>query len=601
MKSRQLQNKLPIKEGKPMKPIAFLSLFAVMLLASCSTMRTGSSVYDDVYYSPSDPVVHVKEVVVTQEKVVQEEPVQEEQYYYNEEQYYADPEYQTESYLSPEGNIVNNYYFYGDYHDYSYTSRLRRFHRPMGYSYYHDYYTNMYWYNYDPHYWGTSIYIGYGYYPASFYGHYGWGWPRRSFMSAWYNPYFMWGMGYPHYYYGGYSSYWTGYRHGYWDGYYGYPNYGGGWYKNSYDQNSYYYGPRTGFAGNTGTGTVGTGGRPMTFGERYEKALAAETTTRSADQGKRGSRPDPSGEGVRGSRPATSDGGRVASDVPGGETRATQQEPGRAGTRETVTGRDPQRPAATPAEGRTTMDRPASQTRPDRSVSPNERTYQYSPPPSRQAPTQTRPDVQRQQPAQTQRQPQPYSSPRYTKPKTSEEFTSPAYRSPRETTRQAEGITPRQETSPSQQRQATPQAAPSQQRPAQQQAAPQQGQPRQQQAAPSRQQPGTQPRYTPPARSDQSRQSTPPPRQYNPPSRSTSPPPSRSATPSYTPPRSSSPPASSPPRMSSPSRSSSPPPSSSSSPSVSSPSRSSGSSAPSGGSSGSGSRSSSGSSGRGGR
>ena len=53
---------------------------------------------------------------------------------------------------------INNYY--GDYYESEdpynsyYSSRIRRFHRPMfGYSYYGGLYTNNYWYNrYDPFY-----------------------------------------------------------------------------------------------------------------------------------------------------------------------------------------------------------------------------------------------------------------------------------------------------------------------------------------------------------------------------------------------------------------------------------------------------------------
>lgn len=572
MISRHLQNNTPTKEGKPMKPIVILSLLAAVLFVSCSATRSGITVYDDVYYSPSDPVVHVKEIVVT---TTEKQDVAPQQEYYQDEAYSADTNYETpyaetEYYTDPQGNTVINNYYYGDYYDYSYASRIRRFHRNYGFdSYYHDFYTNMYWYNYDPFYWGTSIYIGCGYYPwDSYYPYsYGWGWPRRSYWSIWYNPYYMYGFGYPHYYYGWYSSYWTGYRHGYWDGYYGYPYYGGGWYMNSKDQNSYYYGPRTGFASNTGSGTMGGGsGRPATFGERYEKAIAAENTGRSIDQGGRGSRPDPSQEGMRGSR-AGSETGRPAVTDQRGELRTLPQEPGRTGTRESVAPGEAQRPVTNPADGRQSLERPAinPNEQGNRTVAPNQRTYQYEGP-SRPNPAYTRPDAQRNQPsqAQPQRQPQPYSSPRYTKPKTSEEFTSPAFRNPRELSRPTDENQPQREET-------TPQL----QRPIQQQAVPQrQTSP---QTSPGREQ-QSQPRYTPPSRPREDRQSTPPP---------------RSSSPSYsTPPRSSSPPASSSPSYSAPSRSSSPP---ASSPSQSAPSRS------GGGGSSSSSSSSGSSSGRGNR
>ena len=68
----------------------------------------------------------------------------------------------SQSYTDGNGNtyVTNNYY--DDYYDYEYASRLRRFNDyNMGYGYYDDYYTNSYWYNYDPYFWGVSIYTGY--------------------------------------------------------------------------------------------------------------------------------------------------------------------------------------------------------------------------------------------------------------------------------------------------------------------------------------------------------------------------------------------------------------------------------------------------------
>ncbi|MBE0661075.1 MAG: hypothetical protein IH597_01305 [Bacteroidales bacterium] len=567
MKSRPIQNNTSIKEGKPMKPIAILSLFAAMLMASCTTSRPGATVYDDVYYSPRDRVVHVKEVVITTNDQEQIATGQDQQEYYQEEtQYYTDPSYETpytesQYYSDPQSGSVSNYY-YGDYYDYSYTSRLRRFHSPGFGSYYNDYYTNMYWYNYDPYYYGTSIYIGYGGYPSYYYG---WGWPRRSYWSSWYSPYYMYGMGYPHYYYGGYSSYWMGYNHGYWDGYYG-SYYGNDWYYNSNDQNSYYYGPRTSFAGNTGSGGNNeAAGRPVTFGERYEKALIGEGVTRGSQDG-RGSRPAPGTEVTRGSNSGAVDAERQTStDVKRGEAITSPQDTDRSGTRVGSGVREGQN-----AEGRRINEPTDQNTQPARTVAPNQRNYEYDGSSSRPNPGYVRPDAQRQQPTQIQRQPQPYSSPRYTKPKTSEEFTSPAYRNPSNVVRPADNQPQRQEASPSQQRSPV-------------------------QTSPGREE-QSQPRYTPPGRSNDNRQSTPPPRSYSPPTRSETP--ARSSGPTYTPPTRNN---NSSPSYSAPSRSNSSSPSRSSSPSYSAPSRSSGSSSPppsSSGSSGS-SRSSGSSSGRG--
>ena len=70
---------------------------------------------------------------------------------------------------SIEDSTVENeeYNSYNDnYYDFSYSSRIRRFHRPMMYShgFYSGFYTDYYWYNPDPFYWGSSIYSGFGWY-----------------------------------------------------------------------------------------------------------------------------------------------------------------------------------------------------------------------------------------------------------------------------------------------------------------------------------------------------------------------------------------------------------------------------------------------------
>ena len=88
-----------------------------------------------------------------------------------------------------------------DYYDYSFSSRIRRFHRPIYYSgYYGGIYTDYYWYNSDPFSCGTSIYYGYN-----------WHSPYYSYYS--YSPYYYGGY-YTPYYYGGYYSY-NRYKHQY--------------------------------------------------------------------------------------------------------------------------------------------------------------------------------------------------------------------------------------------------------------------------------------------------------------------------------------------------------------------------------------------------
>lgn len=170
----------------------------------------------------------------------------------------------------------NTNFDYDDYYDYSYSVRIKRFHRPVyGFGYYDDYYTNLYWYTYDPWVWGTSVYLGYDWWWWDCYGGpyfslgFNWGW--GSIGWHWGHPFSGWYY-YPHFYYrypwspwywgyGGWG-YWAGYNHGYWDGYWF------GRYYNSFDQNSYYYGPR--ISRNETSGARSGGG---TFGEFYESRV----------------------------------------------------------------------------------------------------------------------------------------------------------------------------------------------------------------------------------------------------------------------------------------------------------------------------------------
>ena len=83
-------------------------------------------------------------------------------------------EYQNDEVMSDtseEGTVINNYY--GDYYetdghyDYSYSARIRRFHRPVwSIGYYGGLYTDYYWYSYNPYHCGMSIYYGYNYFAS---------------------------------------------------------------------------------------------------------------------------------------------------------------------------------------------------------------------------------------------------------------------------------------------------------------------------------------------------------------------------------------------------------------------------------------------------
>lgn len=243
----------------------WLAAFAVMTIAGCSTQK----VYvDEMYYDLSD----VDREFRTREAKNQLA-----------ETHKRLSETNNSTYQSTEdGNIVikNEYYddshfAFDDYYDYSYSARIRRFGSQYNtWGYYDPYYTNAYWYNPQPSYWGVSIYQTYGWWGPSPVWPYGytcpgymivyswgnqWGWNspycynswggtswwnnpwHNTYSYGWWNPYNPWqysGWNNPWQY-----AYWNGYNQGYWNGY----NNGlamGGLYYNSFDNNSYYYGPR---------------------------------------------------------------------------------------------------------------------------------------------------------------------------------------------------------------------------------------------------------------------------------------------------------------------------------------------------------------------
>ncbi|MGI8891890.1 MAG: hypothetical protein ACR2GN_00380 [Bacteroidia bacterium] len=216
---------------------------ALIALSSCSSTyqarNAGSD--DDVYYSPgADPVTST---IITGQKT-QPASQQSPSDYTSDTQNTGERFQYSDEEQSTDGNgntyITNNYYT-DDYYDYSYSSRIRRFHRPAGFGYYSTYYTNSYWYDYYPPSYGVSIYVGYNCWPSPtcirypFY--YGYHCPRPYYYGYYYNPGYYWHS--YNYGYGYNQGYWDGYHAGLYNGYYSQP-----YYFNSYDQTSYYYGPR---------------------------------------------------------------------------------------------------------------------------------------------------------------------------------------------------------------------------------------------------------------------------------------------------------------------------------------------------------------------
>lgn len=286
--------------------LALLTI-SLVFLASCSSTKYSSGT-DDVYYNKSEAPAQPQVQVVKKTTVISNDVSSDEYGYstgktrtasdsmrtdnthiqrfannnsYSNSQYdqanqpvYSD----SSSYRDKNGNvyITNNYY------DYEYASRIRRFQHPeWGYGYYDDYFTNSYWYNYDPYMWGTSIYMGYNwwypsycYYRPSWYFGLGYGWGGFGFGFG-YNPFYSpWGWGgYPYYGYG-----WGGYPYDY--GYY---------YYNSFDRgysSGYHYGRRPPVHGTGGHRNVphssGSAYNSTSFGEKYQNYLASNRTTENA-------------------------------------------------------------------------------------------------------------------------------------------------------------------------------------------------------------------------------------------------------------------------------------------------------------------------------
>jgi hypothetical protein len=238
------------------------SVFVVLsALTACTVQNQGQS-YDEVYYNPKDgstfvqsktPLLHktTKETVIKTDSRV---PI---------DSYVGNTASNTQGYKAQKdsGAYVDNSFNYDDYYDYSYASRIRRFQYSPFNDYYHDFYTNRYWYDYNPGYWGSSIYNnwGMGMGMSSYMDPFSMSWGMYSPFNNFYDPFnspFSFGyspFGYGFGYNGGYYNNLYGYGYG------GYGGYGGGLYSytggynNSLDNNSkIHYGPRRDGAGTNG-------------------------------------------------------------------------------------------------------------------------------------------------------------------------------------------------------------------------------------------------------------------------------------------------------------------------------------------------------------
>jgi hypothetical protein len=179
-------------KGKMMKKTLYLlGIAASAVLYSCSSTYHAGSAQDDVYYSSKNqpPVTNPQPAPAPAPESYSnsnnnydnsgsnQDNNSDQSQYNNSNSGYSNSDQSTDG----KGNtyITNNYY--DDYYDYEYSSRIRRFYTPAyGYGYYDPFYTNSYWYDYNPNSWGVSIYLGYNWWAPSYYYYspfcYGGGW-----------------------------------------------------------------------------------------------------------------------------------------------------------------------------------------------------------------------------------------------------------------------------------------------------------------------------------------------------------------------------------------------------------------------------------------
>ena len=151
-------------------PISYV--FVVALLSSCTYQSTTNKYFQDDLYD--EPTIIAKPVP----KVVPPAPASVEDKHANPSQ---DEYYQEIEEYDDGTNVISSYYG-DDYNDYTYSSRIRRFHRRDYYDYYSPYYTNVYYYNGVSSCWGTSVYY---YSPWSYYDT----WGGNSWNIGYYSPY----------------------------------------------------------------------------------------------------------------------------------------------------------------------------------------------------------------------------------------------------------------------------------------------------------------------------------------------------------------------------------------------------------------------------
>jgi hypothetical protein len=215
-----------------MKYTILFTFSFLLLFSSCITIQTSSQGFvDEIYFSESDYQIEEEVVDAQEQQAVEEEVIVEEEEVVYDDSYRSD-----------------------DYYDYGYSSRIRRFYGPqIGFGYYHNYYTNSFWYDSNPNNYGVSIYYGYNFWNPYQYSHY-------NYYNPWYSGY-QYGYGYSHHYYGPpQNHYWHGYNGGLYASN-SYPTY-----FNSFDNNSVYHGHRVNNKART----------PQRFATMYQQQTPAQ-------------------------------------------------------------------------------------------------------------------------------------------------------------------------------------------------------------------------------------------------------------------------------------------------------------------------------------
>ncbi len=254
----------------------FQILAAIVLLSSCGNLKKLSTFEDDAYYDPVRDRKVSKTKAADSTSVVAA-PAKKQVADTSNNPYYREPSFNRD-----------------DYYDYEYAARIRRFTgNSMGVAYYDPYYTNSYFYDSNPYHYGVSIYNGYNWYGPGYWNYsynptYNWGgwngcgnnynWGYYNYPSSYFNSPSPWsyGYGYNDYYGNGYNNNWWYWNNQYWNNsWYNNDPYNH-WcnnnnttpgYFNSYDYNSYYYGPRQSHAGMNPVLVNPSNGNKMQSGE----------------------------------------------------------------------------------------------------------------------------------------------------------------------------------------------------------------------------------------------------------------------------------------------------------------------------------------------